>query len=386
MKNMEERRILGSGGSWLSFRTPRGWLLLAAAVTIWANGVGLLAGVSGHPSAPRRPLLARLIGYDETDRGPGDQELKSGHCRPDAPGESAPDTARTTGAGDASRTCAGSVGLPQDCCPARRGGGAAHDLTSREYVLGFKDTVRVVFPGNQFGPGVNADEVVHGTIGPEGTLELPLVGPVAAAGLTLEELRLLLLEGYRSWMPDPRLVLSVERHVCRDAIVFGEVGRPSTVALSNDRTLVAAIAVAGGLTESADRSHVLVLRGDQRRLVDVKVELTRLPEQRFALEPGDRVLVPSWVHRIRVEGAVHRGGEFAFEAGMTLLKAVANAGSFCKCAGRESIRIVRVRPHRPDKPCPGPEILTVSATRIFHGLEPDLVLQPGDVIHVPARP
>lgn len=98
-------------------------------------------------------------------------------------------------------------------------------------------------------------------VDPEGQVKLPLVGPIDAQGLTTFELadameRLL---GER-FIKNPQVSVRVQQAFGGQLTVEGAVGSPGMYPVRDGMTLLRAIALAGGLTETADKRRVVVFR------------------------------------------------------------------------------------------------------------------------------
>jgi len=165
-----------------------------------------------------------------------------------------------------------------------------HKRTSR-YVIHPSDTLELNFM-------VTPDFNQTVTVQPDGFITLRDVGDLPAAGQTLAELTESIKKAYSKILHDP--VLSV---IPRDFerpyfVVGGEVGKPGKIDWRGDVTLTQAIAMAGGFTDNAKHSQVLLFRrvSDQwasARLINVKQMIRKgdLKEDPV-LQPGDMLYVP----------------------------------------------------------------------------------------------
>jgi polysaccharide export outer membrane protein len=95
-------------------------------------------------------------------------------------------------------------------------------------------------------------------VGPNGVIDFPVLGPVEVGGLTLEELRQELLTQLEPYLKDAAVNI---RYLNFRVTLLGEVGRPSTYNITNNRiSIFDAIGMAGDLTDYANRTNVLVIR------------------------------------------------------------------------------------------------------------------------------
>lgn len=89
-----------------------------------------------------------------------------------------------------------------------------------------------------------------------------------------------------------RITVNIER-MASFISVEGEVRSPSTVMYRGDMNVTAAIAAAGGFTEFANRSGVVVTRAATKEQITVNVRrAVRDPRLNLPLYPGDSVYVP----------------------------------------------------------------------------------------------
>jgi polysaccharide export outer membrane protein len=132
---------------------------------------------------------------------------------------------------------------------------------------------------------------------PDGRISLPLLNDVVAAGLTPMELRDVLLKRLSDFVSAPEVSVIVTEVRSFRISVLGAVARPGRFELKSGVRIVDALAMAGGLTEFASRSNIVVLRSNGPRLVTHRFDYDRLRSAdartvNFFLEPDDVLLVP----------------------------------------------------------------------------------------------
>lgn len=128
----------------------------------------------------------------------------------------------------------------------------------------------------------------------DGSVTLPFLGDVQAAGLTPTALAAEAEERFKELINVPVVTVAVEEAPPSPISVLGEVGRPGRHAYETGMTMLEALAVAGGLTEFAHADRVFVLRG--RPPVRIRFDTRRLLRGdgegfSFVLRPGDTVIV-----------------------------------------------------------------------------------------------
>ena len=260
------------------------------------------------------------------------------------------------------------------------------DASSANYILGVGDQISLSVIGY---PEFTGNLAVL----PDGTVILPLVGPVQASGLTTTQLSDVLSAQLRTYLVDP--VTSVGLSVRRPVVVTvaGEVHRPGPIQLGRgsnlggdvlsadattsagpdtargDRqalpTLSSAVLLAGGVTQDADIRQVVVRRpvsGGREELLTLnlwEVVTSGVGTADIALRDGDSVFVPKLTDdaidrravagsslapnavRVKVVGEVVSPGEISVPPNSSISSAVAIAGGPTEDAQLSNVSLVR---------------------------------------------
>jgi len=131
---------------------------------------------------------------------------------------------------------------------------------------------------------------------PDGMISLPLLNDVPAAGMTPMELKELLAKRLSEYMPSPEVSVIVREVRSFKVSVIGEVAHPGRYELKSRTTVLDILAQAGGLTEFAARSRIVVLRGSDKRVEKIRFNFNKAVTdgavRNVELRPGDIVLVP----------------------------------------------------------------------------------------------
>ncbi|MFZ0735404.1 MAG: polysaccharide biosynthesis/export family protein [Candidatus Sulfotelmatobacter sp.] len=166
-------------------------------------------------------------------------------------------------------------------------GGIRHSL----YRLRPEDVVEVSFT---VAPEFNQTLTVQ----PDGYVMLRDAGLVRAQGLDLEEFTEAVQKAYRGYLHDPQAAVALKDFDRPYFIVGGEVGKPGKYELRSDTTVMEAVEIAGGLTQQAKHSQVVLFRRVNDDLVEARLlnlkkmmKQTSLKEDAH-LQPGDLVFVP----------------------------------------------------------------------------------------------
>src|SRR5437868_3090920 len=95
-----------------------------------------------------------------------------------------------------------------------------------------------------------------------GVIELPLVGPVRAGGLTVPELHDILVAKFRTFIREPEITITVEEFRSQPVSVIGAVNSPGIQQVRGRKTLVEMLSLAGGVRPDAGYSVKITRRLD----------------------------------------------------------------------------------------------------------------------------
>lgn len=144
-----------------------------------------------------------------------------------------------------------------------------------EYRLAVGDEIALVMP---FQEGFNAEVVVR----PDGMVTFPYVGEVKAAGYTPTELDSLVSIEFKEILVEPDLSIVVRKYTDQLVFVLGEVSKPGAYELVPGLKVTGALSQAGGPTNIAKLTDVVLIR----RLTPYEVEGKKVDIERF-FEDGD---------------------------------------------------------------------------------------------------
>jgi protein involved in polysaccharide export with SLBB domain len=153
-------------------------------------------------------------------------------------------------------------------------------------------------PGDVIEVRVYNEPELSGThqISDNGTVRLPLVGVIEAAGVTPDQLTVRITHAYNErYLKDADVSLFVKEHTSRKVYVLGQVAKPGPYPFDGKMTIIDAVALAGGTTKLADANSTLITRDRDGKQVRVLVKVGSIGEGKapdIALEPGDIIFVP----------------------------------------------------------------------------------------------
>ena len=132
---------------------------------------------------------------------------------------------------------------------------------------------------------------------PDGQITFPLVGEAKAAGNSIEDLRLLISERLKKYIPDPVVTVSVRELTGNTVYVIGKVNRPGVFPIVRNVDVMQALSLAGGTSTYAALNDIKILRRENGKLTALsfkyaEVEKGKRLEQNIILRAGDVVVVP----------------------------------------------------------------------------------------------
>ena len=216
----------------------------------------------------------------------------------------------------------------------------------------------------------------------DGAIPFAFIGDVHVAGLTpaaaaAQIEHRLITNGV---MVHPQVTVRVEAYTTQNASVMGQVQKPGVYEIDTARTVIEVLALAGGLTDLADRHITIQRRGAGQPKVDYyysNAAAAALSDDPMVY-PGDTVVVPR-VAIVYVLGDVLKPGGYPINTNnsqMTALEAIALAGYANHTAAVGKSKLVRTTPA-------GATEIDLPITEMQKGKRPDVAVLADDVIYVP---
>lgn len=228
-------------------------------------------------------------------------------------------------------------------------------------------------------PSMSAKSV---RVAQDGTIDLPLVGPLHVAGLSADQAGIYVASQLKSrgLVLHPAVVVSVDNMISQGASVAGEVHSPGIYPLYGTDRLLDMLAMAGGLTNSAGKLVTIIHRDDPHdpTYVGLAENPTGLKAQSNpVILPGDTVIVAK-AGIVYVVGDVGHAGAYLLNNNerITLLQALALAGGANNTAKLKHVELIRRLPE-------GKEQLRINLKKVYQGQEADLLMNDGDIVYIP---
>ena len=174
------------------------------------------------------------------------------------------------------------------------------DPNSKAYRIGPRDVLEItVFKVPDLSKTVQVSEA--------GTIAYPLAGEIAAGNKTAREIEQELTSVLGAkYLQNPAITVFVKEYNSQRVTIEGNVPKPGVIAMAGGMTLLQAVAQAGGLGSTADKTAVVFRMVDGRRLpakydiADIRGGTAEDPQ----LQSGDVIIVPTSEMRENVEFVV----------------------------------------------------------------------------------
>ena len=262
---------------------------------------------------------------------------------------------------------------------------------SGSYILG---------PGDQFIMEIADLEELNGKahrVDNDGTVTLPLIGRMQAAGLTLPEFEAALDEKLSAQLKEPKIAITVTESLSQPVTVIGWVNNPGVQRLRGRQTLAEVLSQAGGLKPDAGYRVTVTRqigagdlplpgakRDEANQVITGEVNLAdileaRNPASNISIQPRDMITVPR-AKIVYVVGEVKKSGGFTLEqkSSMSVIQALALAEGTTSTAAKNRALILRQVPGAANR-----SEIAVDLNKVMAGKTGDVTLQPDDILFIP---
>lgn len=268
---------------------------------------------------------------------------------------------------------------------------ATGTVDTAQYVLGPEDQLKIWSLGME----EITDKPIR--IDPSGDIDLPTVGRVHAAGLTVTQLKAKLVETFSAEVRRPQVSVEIVEYGSQPVSVMGAVNKPGIIQLQGRKTLTEVLSLAGGLTQTAG-PHITV----SRRLTEGPVPLEDAktdpsgkfsvaevsvkdlmsganPAENILVAPHDVITAPT-AEVVFVMGEVLKPGPVPLTDGETLpvLQALSMAGGFGPTPAAKAARIIRIEKGTKER-----KEIPVDLRKVLEGKAEDIGLRPNDILVIP---
>jgi polysaccharide biosynthesis/export protein len=261
------------------------------------------------------------------------------------------------------------------------------------YLLGPEDELSLSAPELDVLPGKTV------RVDGEGDLQVPMVGRVHVAGLTVQQSEQELNKRLKTYIRDPQVAIDVKELRSQPASVLGAVNSPGIHQVQGHKTLMEMISMAGGVRQDAGYSIRITRQMDwgciplsnstidaSGRFSVAQVNLqsimdAKTPEENIQILPHDVITVPK-AEMVFVTGEVKKSGGFILgeHQSMSVLQAVSLAEGLGQTADKKHAKILRLNPGADQR-----VEIAVNLKGILEGKSNDVTLQGNDILFIPGN-
>jgi len=218
-------------------------------------------------------------------------------------------------------------------------------------------------------------------IQPDGTITFAYLDNVQVSGLTIKQIRHVLLKKLREYIKQPRVNVLVKEYQSKMVSLFGEI-KGGHYPLRGKTTVLDLVIRAGAdLTKTDLKSVRVIRRGKTYELNLYRTIFQGDESQNIVLEADDVVIVgglSSPANQVHVLGEVEKPGAYPYKYGLSLVSAISQAGGLTDVGVSDNILIVRGELEKPI-------LITSNMKRFWEKADfsQNIPLQGGDVVYVP---
>lgn len=209
------------------------------------------------------------------------------------------------------------------------------------YVIGVGDAIDVDIYGS-------SDQTYSLSVATDGTVLIPMVGPIRVGGMTVENARRSVASKLRKIHSDIGGQSSVNLRVTSanpvTVSVMGEAHTPGTFTVSSASTLFNVLYLSGGPSFNGSYRDVQLIRGGKviAHLDIYDFLLNGKNDVNPSLANGDIIMIPTYLKRIEMKGEFKRNALFEAKEGETVADMVRYAGGFTAEAQTDHIGLYRI--------------------------------------------
>jgi polysaccharide export outer membrane protein len=259
------------------------------------------------------------------------------------------------------------------------------------YLLGAEDELQI--------SGPELEELANKTVrvDGEGDIQVPLVGRVHVAGMTVQQAEQELNKRLSTYIRHPQAALDVKELRSQPASILGAVNAPGVHQVEGHKSLLEMISMAGGTRADAGYSIRITRQVEwgciplpsatldasgkfsiaQVNLQDI-IE-AKTPEENIQIFPHDVISVPK-AELVYVTGAVKKSGGFVLgeHQSMSVLQAISLAEGLGQAPDTKHAKISRQNPGTDQR-----VEIAVDLKSILQGKTKDIPMQGNDILFVP---
>lgn len=209
------------------------------------------------------------------------------------------------------------------------------------YTMGPGDEVRMTVFGQP-------DLTTETQIGPDGSVQIPLLGTVFIANRSSSQAAEQVARAYElgNLLKQPQVNILITKYRSKSVSILGKVNRPGTLILERPTSLTDALAWAGGVADSGSERLLLIRTNADGKQTRSEYDLQKLlnhdAEQSKVvwLQNGDTVYVPI-AGRFYLSGEVRAPGMYPLDRQLNVMQALGVGGGLTTRASSRSLKLFR---------------------------------------------
>lgn len=216
----------------------------------------------------------------------------------------------------------------------------------------------------------------------DGDIRLILGGYVKVGGLTPGQAATVIEDVLKrdSYVLSPHVSVEVIQYATENVTILGQVTKPGAYSIGTPRNVMDVLALAGGVTNLADRHIVIQRHGSHKQIgFFLSHNAMKALAEDVKIYPGDTIVVPK-ADVVYVMGDVYRPGGIAMvtnNAKLSVLQAVALAGGTRHTAASAHVRLLR------KKSDGAYVVIKLRLNKMEKGKLSNIAMEPNDILFVP---
>jgi polysaccharide biosynthesis/export protein len=250
-----------------------------------------------------------------------------------------------------------------------------NEAPDTEYKLGPGDAITVTIWNH---PELSG----HHVVGPDGSIQIPMLGSVKVAGVTANQAAQMLTQLLSADYVAPVTSVQINSYTNNQVTVMGDVANPGVIHFDNQPTLLEALAKAGSAKDATGQipaTRCAIFRGSDHALwLDLR-PLFRGKDQAFnlPLHRNDVIYVPYKVDDVvYVMGQVVKPGPYPVTPDLSVVQALADAGGLTDNAKPDEVVLARPSQNMQKQ---------ITLSGLMKDSDSNYLLQAGDIVYAPKR-
>jgi protein involved in polysaccharide export with SLBB domain len=210
-----------------------------------------------------------------------------------------------------------------------------------DYVVGPGDTLKIQLYGNE-------PSTYSLTVGRDGRINFPKLGPIMVSGMSFERARATIEERVTQQLIGSRVSVTMGDLRSIRVFVLGEAEKPGSYTVSGLSTMTNALFVSGGVKKIGSLRHIELKRNGRLvtvlDLYDLLLHGDTSADQQ--LMPGDVIFIPPIGDTVSVYGAVRRPAIYELKSEKRVEQVLDIAGGLLPDADGKLVQLERILPSR----------------------------------------